>query len=306
MSTPIVSITVPVYNSESSLKELFTRIDAALKNIAFEIIFVDDGSKDSSWKVIEEIKKDYPERITAIKLSRNCGQHNALLCAFNYCKGNLILTMDDDLQHPPEEIPKLLSRFNETNADVIYGLYETKYHGFVRNAGSYFIKKTSKHAANTIGSGSSFRLIKKEIITKIRENHQHTFLFIDEIMQWYTSNVVTIVTMHAPRKHGKSNYSFIKLVNLYFDILINYTAVPLKLMTYSGLLFSFITFIIGVRFVFRKLAYNVPLGYTSTIVSILFTASIILLCLGIIGQYIYKLYQFQHQKPPFSIQKIIL
>ena len=148
-------------------------------------------------------------------------------------------------------------------------------------------------------------LIKKEIITKIKENHQQTFLFIDEIMQWYTSNVVTVNTLHDPRKHGKSNYSFLKLVNLYFDILINYTAVPLKLMTYSGLLFSFITFCIGVRFIFRKLAYNVPLGYTSTIVSILFTASIILLCLGIIGQYIYKLYQFQHQKPPFSIQKII-
>ena len=305
MSTPIVSITVPVYNSESSLKELYTRINIALKDISFEIVFVDDGSKDSSWKVIEEIKKDNPGRITAIKLSRNFGQHNALLCAFNYCKGNLIITMDDDLQHPPEEIPKLLSRFNETNADVVYGIYETKHHGVVRNAGSLFIKKTSKHAAKTIGAGSSFRLIKKEIITKIKENHQQTFLFIDEIMQWYTSNVVTVNTLHDPRKHGKSNYSFLKLVNLYFDILINYTAVPLKLMTYSGLLFSFITFCIGVRFIFRKLAYNVPLGYTSTIVSILFTASIILLCLGIIGQYIYKLYQFQHQKPPFSIQKII-
>ena len=305
MSTPIASITVPVYNSESSLKELFSRIQVALKDTPFEIIFVDDGSKDDSWKVIEEIKKENPDCVTAIKLSRNFGQHNALLCAFNYCKGNVIITMDDDLQHPPEEIPKLIAKFNETNADVVYGIYETKHHGVMRNAGSYFVKKTSKRTANTIGEGSSFRLIKKEIITKIKENHQQTFLFIDEIMQWYTSNVVTISTIHAPRKHGKSNYSFAKLVNMYFDILINYTAVPLKLMTYSGLLFSFITFCIGVRFIFRKIAYNVPLGYTSTIVSILFTASIILLCLGIIGQYIYKLYQFQHQKPPFSIQKII-
>ena len=213
--------------------------------------------------------------------------------------------MDDDLQHPPEEIPKLIEKYNETNADIVYGVYETKHHGAMRNAGSYLVRKSSKHTSNTIGDGSSFRLIKKDIISKIRENHQQNFLFIDEIIQWYTSNIQTVLVIHSPRKHGKSNYSFLKLINLYFDILINYSASPLKLMTYSGLLFSLITFCIGVRFIFRKIAYNVPLGYTSTIVSILFTASIILLCLGIIGQYIYKLYQFQQQKPPFSIQKVI-
>ncbi|MDQ3047167.1 MAG: glycosyltransferase family 2 protein [Bacteroidota bacterium] len=305
MNTTDISIVIPVFNSDQGLKELFLGINNSLQGKRFEVIFIDDGSKDSSWETIEQLKKEHPGQITAIKLSRNFGQHNALLCGFNYCKGNVIITMDDDLQHPPAEIPKLLEKYNETNADVVYGTYGTKYHGVVRNAGSYFVRKTSRHAANTIGEGSSFRLIKKDIILKIRENHQQSFLFIDEIMQWYTSNVVTVSVNHAPRKHGSSNYSLMKLVNMYFDILINYTAVPLKLMTYSGLLFSLVTFCIGVRFIFRKIAYNVPLGYTSTIVSILFTASIILLCLGIIGQYIYKLYQFQHHKPPFSIQKII-
>ena len=305
METPQLSIVIPVYNSERSLNELFSRIDNALNATKYELILVDDGSKDNGWKVIEELKKNNPKKITAIKLSRNFGQHNAILCGLNYCKSNVVVTMDDDLQHPPEEIPKLLEKYNETDADVVYGIYEIKHHGAMRNAGSYFVRKSSIKAANTIGAGSSFRLIKREIISKIRENHQQNFLFIDEIIQWYTSNISTVTVNHAPRKHGKSTYSFLKLTTLYFDILINYTAGPLKLMTYSGLFFSLITFFIGVRFIFRKIAYNVPLGYTSTIVSILFTASIILLCLGIIGQYIYKLYQFQHHKPPFSIHKII-
>src|ERR1700746_2491062 len=108
--------------------------------------------------------------------------------------------MDDDLHHPPEEIIKLIERSKETNADVVYGIYDIKHHGMMRNAGSYFVRKSSIKAANTIGEGSSFRLIKKEIISKIRENHQQNFLFIDEVIQWYTSNISTIKVNHAPRK----------------------------------------------------------------------------------------------------------
>jgi undecaprenyl-phosphate 4-deoxy-4-formamido-L-arabinose transferase len=300
-----VSIVIPVYNSEASLKELLPRIEMAMKNISHELILVDDGSKDNSWKTIEEYKKNSSHKVIAVKLARNFGQHNAILCALNYCEGELIITMDDDLQHLPEEIVKLIEKSAMTDADVVYGVFDKKQHDMIRNAGSYFIKKTSKHTANTIGEGSSFRLIKRGIINKIKENHQQNFLFIDEIIQWYTANIATVALTHAPRKYGNSTYSYRKLFSMYMNILINYTAIPLKIMTYSGLLFSFITFCFGIRFIFRKLMYNVPLGYTSLIVSILFTSSIMLLCLGIIGQYIYKLYQFQHRKPPYAIQKVI-
>lgn len=300
-----VSIVIPVYNSAESLKELLPRIETSMKNISHELILVDDGSKDNSWEIIETHKKNSSHKVIAVKLARNFGQHNAILCALNYCDGDVIITMDDDLQHLPEEITKLIEKHEATDADVVYGVFEKKQHDMIRNAGSYFIKKTSKHTANTVGEGSSFRLIKKEIVNKIKENHQQNFLFIDEILQWYTANVALVPVTHAARKYGSSNYSYRKLVRMYMNIVINYTAIPLKLMTYSGLIFSFITFCIGIRFIFRKIMYNVPLGYTSLIVSILFTSSIILLCLGIIGQYIYKLYQFQHRKPPYSIQKVI-
>ena len=305
MSSQLVSIIVPVYNSEKGLTELYSRINAALPEARYELILVDDGSRDNSWRVMEELKRASPEKITAVKLSRNFGQHNAILCGLNYSKGDVVITMDDDLQHPPEEIPKLLAKFAETDADVVYAVFDKKHHDMIRNAGSYFVRKSSRHTANTIGEGSSFRLIKKHIITKIRENHQQNFLFIDEIIQWYTADLATVTVTHAPRKYGSSNYSYSRLLSLYLNILINYSAIPLKLMTYSGLVFSVVTFIIGLNFIVRKLAYNVPLGYTSIIVSILFSASIILLCLGIIGQYIYKLYQYQHHKPPYSIQKVL-
>ncbi len=303
--TPYISIVIPVYNSENGLDELFAGIDAAMGSSPYEVIFIDDGSKDNSWKKLVELKNKHPQKIVSIKFARNFGQHNAILCGFGFCKGELIVTMDDDLQHPPEEIAKLVAKYEETRADVVYGVYNNKQHGIVQNAGSYFVKKTSKYFENKMGEGSSFRLIKKEIAQKIKENHQHNFLFIDEVIQWYTGNITFANVNHNARKYGKSSYSFFKLTNLYFNILVNYSALPLKLMTYSGLLFSIITFFMGMRFIYKKLVHNVPLGYTSTIVSILFTASIILLCLGIIGQYIYKLYQFQHHKPPYSIQTVI-
>lgn len=301
-----ISVVIPVYNSEAGLHELLQRLDAALKGYDHQLVLVDDGSKDNSWNVIEQYKATQEKHsMVAVKLARNFGQHNAILCGLNYCEGDVVITMDDDLQHPPEEISKLLAKYAETDADVVYGIFEKKQHDAIRNAGSYFIRKTSKHTANTIGEGSSFRLIKHELIEKIKKNHQQNFLFIDEILQWYTANIETVVVTHAARKYGASTYSYRKLFQLYMNILINYTAIPLKLMTWGGLFFSFLTFCIGVRFIFRKIVMNVPLGYTSLIVGILFSTSIILLCLGIIGQYIYKLYQFQHHKPPYAIRKVI-
>jgi glycosyltransferase involved in cell wall biosynthesis len=297
------SIVVPVYNSTSSLHELTSRIHLAIQNCnkSFELILVDDGSSDESWNEIEKLKKSFPETLKAIKLNKNYGQHNATLCGIHFSKGDQVITIDDDLQFPPEEISKLIACFENTNADIVYGIPESKKHSAIRNAGTYYIKATSDQTKG----GSSFRLIKRSICDEIIQNHQGSFLFIDTVITWYTNNIETTLVLHEHRKQGKSGYSLKKLVSLYFNILINYSALPLKLMTYGGLLFSIITFIFGLRFLYRKLVHNVPLGYTSLIVSILFSTSLILLCLGIIGQYLYKLYQLQNKKPTYSVQKTI-
>nr|MBA3971629.1 glycosyltransferase family 2 protein [Bacteroidota bacterium] len=237
------SVVVPVYNSAEMLEELTERLSAYLKNInaTFEIILVDDGSTDESWKKIEQIKTRYPDTLKAIMLTRNFGQHNATLCGISLATGDQIITIDDDLQFPPEEISKLIACYNSTNADVIYGVPESKKHSAIRNIGSVYMKATSDQTKG----GSSFRLIKREICEQITDKHQNNFLFIDTVVTWYTNSIETTPIRHEARKSGQSGYTFSKLTGLYFSILINYTAYPLKIMTYSGLFFSIITFLVG-------------------------------------------------------------
>ncbi len=297
------SVIIPVYNSSSTIVGLTSRLANFFntRNESFELILVDDGSSDNSWKTIEEVKKKCSFNLRGIKLNKNYGQHNATLCGITHSSGNLIITIDDDLQFPPEEIAKLIDCYTQTQADIIYGIPNVKQHSAIRNVGTTYIKLTSDQPKG----GSSFRLIKKSICDEITKNHHGNFLFLDTIFTWYTNNIETIAVNHEIRKSGKSGYSYKKLIYLYFDILINYSALPLRIMTYGGLISSLITFIFGLRFIYKKLIHNVPLGYTSLIVSILFSTSLILLCLGIIGQYLYKLYQIQNKKPTYSIQKVL-
>lgn len=299
------SIVVPVFNSSGSLHELCERIDKALSGVRYELILVDDSSTDNSWKNIQGLKQKNQEKIIAIRLGRNFGQHLALFCGFTYCSGDFVITMDDDLQHPPEEIIKLIDKQKEEQSDLVYGIYKSKQHSFVRNSGSFFVKKTGTIVSGYSGMGSSFRLIKKSIVEKIVSNNTQSSFYLDEVFHWYTVSFSYVEVEHHPRKLGRSGYNFFKLLNLYLKIVVNYSASPLKLMTWFGLIFSVLSFLLGVRFIYRKLVHQVPLGYTSIIVTILFSASIIMFCLGIIGQYLYKIYQAQQNKPSFSIREIL-
>jgi glycosyltransferase involved in cell wall biosynthesis len=306
MATEITySITVPVYNSEGSLKELCDRIIAALQSYTFEIILVDDASTDYSWQVIMTIKKEYPAIIKAIRLSENYGQHKALICAFSHCRGAYIVTIDDDLQFDPQDILKLIQKQQESSAEVVYGIFKNNEHSYIRRLGSNSIKQYSKHKDNNNWNGSHFRLISKDIITTIISEYRNVFIFIDEVLHWITVSFATVEVQHYPRKVGKSSYTFGKLVKLYLNLLTDYSAIPLKVMIYSGFVFSIISFLVGLYFLYRKLMYAVPLGYTSVIVAITFCSGIIVLFLGVIGQYLYKIYASQQNKPLYNIKQIL-
>ncbi len=300
-----ISIVIPVYNSEFTIFDLVQRIDNSCKIYDYHLILVDDGSKDSSWEKMIAVKKLYTDKLTVIRLTKNYGQHNALVCGFNYSKSDVLITMDDDLQHPPEEIPKLINRFLETDADIVYGIYKNRQHDILKSTGSFMFRKTSSLLTGANSEGSSFRIIKHQIIDKIINHHQQNFFFIDEIVQWYTSNIETIQVEHTARKAGKSGYSKRKLLNFYFDVVINYSAVPLKLMTIGGVLGSVITFVFGLYFIYKKIFFGVDVeGFTATIVAILFSTSLMLLCFGIIGQYLFRIFQTQNRKPPYSVKHI--
>jgi len=303
---PEYSIVVPVYNSQDTLEPLFVRIDKVFKELkkTFEIIFVEDGGGDNSWGVIKELKAKYPECIKGIRLSRNHGQHNAVFCGFAHCTGDIIITIDDDLQIPPEEIPKLISYYEQYRPDMVYGFYRKKQHSAMRNFGSSFIKKTSKLLKKAPGEGSSFRLMKKQLVGHVL-NHSQEFVYIDELLLWYTGNIGFVEVEHLKREYQTSGYTTFKLFSLFFKLTITYTAYPLKIMIYGGFISSFMTFLLGLYYIFRKAFFHVPLGYTSIIVTVLFSSSLIILSLGIIGEYILKIYKVQNKKPAYTISEMI-
>jgi len=303
---PEYSIIVPVYNSEQTLSGLYERTAAVFTKAgySFEMIFVDDFSHDKSWEILQQLKKQHPENITAIKLAKNFGQHNAVFCGLEHAQGELIVTIADDLQIPPEEISKLIQVYQEKDADLVYGYFGKKKHSVVRNLGSYFIKKSSRILLHSPGEGSSFRLITAGLVANILKHQQH-FMYIDELLLWYTSNIAFTEVRHEKRSVHRSGYSTWKLFKLSANIVIYYTAVPLRIMTYGGFILSVLSFISGIRFIVNKITHDVPLGYTSLIVAILFSTSIIMLCLGLIGEYLTRIYQVQNKKPPYSIKKIL-
>lgn len=299
------SIIVPVFNSEQSLPELTERVHKVCSSLGkpFEIIFVDDSSVDASWEILKSIKATYPEAVKCIRLAENYGQHNATVCGFRNSSGKLIITIDDDLQHPPEEIPKLISEMERTNLDVIYGISKNQ-HPFIRKLGSNILKHYSERFNQGYGNWSSFRLIRSEIIQKISGQTQYS-IFIDQLLYWHTAKVSYVKVEHNARKYGRSTYSNRKIALLSSNLILFYTSLPLKFMTYFGVLLSIGSFSLAVFFAIRKIFFNVSVeGFTALIVTLLFTASAMLVCFGIIGEYLSRIYSVMNQRPPFLIREV--
>lgn len=304
---PNYSVVVPVYNSQDSLQELYQKIKDffLLEKKRFEVIFVDDSSKDNSWEVLRQIKINNPShQISIFKLSKNVGQQKATLCGIIQSSNSFIITIDDDLQTDPFDIRLLIEKQNETNADLVYGVYERKQHFFLKNLGSHFINWFFHKFSSTYHSGSSFRLINKEIINNLKPTY-YKHLLIDEILCAQTDHITHTKVCHYSRNSGSSNYTTLKLVLLTINYIINYTVIPLRLMTYIGLFFSIITFSLGLYFIYQKLFSFVELGFTSLIVAISFSTSIILFALGIIGEYLMRIYSKSDAQPVFVIKESI-
>ena len=203
-------------------------------------------------------------------------------------------------------VVSVINKYFETKADVVYGMYNVKQHSIIRNAGSAIVRKTSDYKKLNHSGGSSFRLVKKELIDILLKKHANHYLYIDEILNWYKSSVSLVEVEHHPRKQGKSGYTLSKLFMMYLNNLYHYSTKPLKIIAGIGFITSIISFAIGLRFIYKKIIYGVEVpGYTSIIVSIMFSTGLILLCLGIIGNYLYKLYHLQQNRPPYSIKNIL-
>ncbi|MFA8451228.1 MAG: glycosyltransferase family 2 protein [Bacteroidales bacterium] len=300
------SIVVPVYNSTQSLRELCRLLHeffSKLKN-SFEIIFVNDASIDSSWSVIDSMTKKYPGIVKGIDLASNSGQHNATFCGLGFASGQYVITIDDDLQVLPDQITLLLEEVLNGNCDLVYGIYHDKKHSKYRNLSSKAVRFVSDKFFDRHAEVTSFRLIKRDLVDKVLEGRKY-FIFLDELLAWYTQEIGFVEVKHQRRPYQKSSYSFGALVEFFTNLLVVYTNIPLKLMVYLGLLMSIVCFVIGFYYVILKIFVSrVPAGYTSIIVGVLFSTGLILFALGIIGEYLSRLYLSINNKPPFIVRKV--
>ncbi len=298
------SIVIPVYNSEDILEELISRVRSTFKDRhgGYEVIFVDDASGDDSWNTLLKIKEQHPDEVKLIQLAKNYGQHSATFCGLKFANGVQVVTIDDDLQNAPEDILQLADKLKESGADVVYGIGKKEHSKFRKFASSAW-KKSSRKVDAGLGEGSSFRVFTSEIKDKLLQ-HQQSIIFIDELLFWYTSNIRFVEVQHFPRKKGNSGYTPFRMFQFILKLSFNYSTVPLKLMTYFGVLLSIGSFLLGVLFIIRKLFFNVSIpGFTATIVAILFSTSVILIGIGIIGKYLSNIFKLLNNRPSFSIKE---
>ncbi|MBL4605171.1 MAG: glycosyltransferase [Flavobacteriaceae bacterium] len=282
---PEISIVIPVYNSQESLEECYKNLKEELHDVSFEIVFVDDASSDKSWAVLEKLKKTGNKRVQIIQLEENIGQHRATLVGFKYCSGAILITLDDDLQQAPSELKKLLHAYSKKKSDVVYGINQSnKSHSFFRNTIRFIIKSTTKFfTTHKNNKGSSFRLLSKDMGTKLVQ-HVNEFVFIEEEIHQYTKCIDFVEIQHKERIHGKSTYTFRKLFKLFVDILTKYCMPRIKqvlLFTFSVLLLTIVALsngLIEVSTPFSLLKIVMLLGAIPFVLFCAFAFSICVYC----------------------------
>ena len=303
-----LSVVIPVYNSATMLPQLLARLRRILNDLdmTYELVLVDDGSPDDSWRVLSALQQDDPDNITAVQLMRNYGQHNALMCGFRHARGTLIVTMDDDLQHPPEEIPKLLDAIIANDLDLVYGCYDKKKHAGVKNAGSAFVNMFFRRVFRLPVTVTAFRIFRRELLAAIL-GYTRPFTFIDGLLAWNTRRVGTTIVEHHPRPVGKSGYSLAKMVTLALNLFTNFSLLPLQIVSLVGSFAAACGLLMGIYYLILHFTGSITTpGYASIIVSILTLGGLQLLGLGIIGEYLGRLHLNVNAKPQYWERQVLM
>ncbi|SRR5579862_3792240 len=299
-----VSVVVPVYNSERSLEELARRLGPVLqsRDEEYELILVNDGSRDGSWEVICQLAARY-RWISGINLTRNFGQHNALLCGIRVARFGVLVTMDDDLQHPPEEILELLDKLDE-GFDVVYGTPEGEQHGLMRDVASQITKLAlqSTMGAETARKVSALRAFRTTLRDAF-ETYRGPFVSIDVLLSWATTRFAAVRVKHEPRRIGASNYTFRKLVRHAMNMMTGFSALPLQCASVIGFVFTLFGLAVLAFVVARYAMYGgvVPgFAFLASVIAIFSGAQ--LFALGIIGEYLARMHFRMMDRPPYAVR----
>ncbi len=302
----MISIVIPVFNEGAPLIELCHRILRIVSSLSdCEIILVDDRSKDNSWQIMRDLARDN-QQIKIARLCRNFGQHSALTAGLSLAKGKYIVMMDCDGQDAPESIPLLYETILTKDVQVVYAKRKNRKDGWFKSTASKFMNAIlqwlsgMKHDPE-IGT---FRIMKRFVADTYLAMPERN-RFIGGMFYWLNFESATVDVPHHNRKTGKSNYTFVKLIKLARLGVLSSSTKILSVGTYLGLVSSFLSIGIGIYYLVLKFFFNVPLGFTAIIVSIFFVGSIIMLLLGIIGEYLREIFEEVKARPNFIIEETI-
>jgi glycosyltransferase involved in cell wall biosynthesis len=305
-SKPSLSVVVPVYKGSATVSMLVSQVNQLFteQRIAGEIVLVNDGSPDASWERIQEISSA-TANVRGVNLMRNYGQHNALLCGIRLAIGSTIVTMDDDLQHPPTEIPKLLAKLDD-GYDVVYGTPRQEQHGVWRDTASWLTKLalSSAMGAETAKNVSAFRAFR----TKLRDGfstYQGPFVSIDVLLTWATVRFASVAVQHDVRRHGVSNYTFRKLVIHALNMMTGFSVLPLQIASIIGFVFTIFGLLVLGYVLIRYVIHggSVPgFPFLASIIAIFSGAQ--MFALGVIGEYLARIHFRSMDRPPYTIDQI--
>ena len=300
---PDVSVIVPVYNGEQTLPELVERLQVVLSDCCrqFELVLVNDGSPDGSWTTICRLAKEYAW-VRGINLARNYGQHNALLCGIRAARFDLLVTMDDDLQNPPEEIPKLLQKLEE-GYDVVYGVPQKEQHGFLRDLSSQFTKLALRSAMGTeiARNVSAFRAFRKRICVAFL-HFQGSFVSLDVLLTWGTTRFAALRVQHDPRPRGVSGYSVGKLIRHASNMITGFSVLPLQVASVVGFAFTLLGFVILLFVLGRYFLHGSPVpGFPFLASTIAIFSGAQLFALGVIGEYLARIHFRTMERPSYAV-----
>jgi polyisoprenyl-phosphate glycosyltransferase len=299
-----LSICIPVYNGALTIAALVEECIAELSaHYALEFVLVNDYSRDDSDTVCKALAARHPF-VKYISLRKNFGEHNAVMCAFNYASGDFAVVIDDDFQNPPTEIRALVDAAVK-GYDVVYSRYAEKRHAALRNLGSRFNNRVANWLLEKPPELylSSFKVISADIVKRLIR-YQGPSPYIDGLILRETRNITSVLVVHDERRGGHSNYTLAKLMSLWLNMFINFSIKPLRLFALFGLVVTLFSFIAAAGFIIQKLLNpELQVGWTSVMVSILFFAGVQIIFLGLIGEYIGKHYLHANGTPQWVVKE---
>jgi glycosyltransferase involved in cell wall biosynthesis len=297
-----VSIVVPVYGGSAALPELCRRLDQIMQSTGLdhEVILVDDRGQAEAWGVICAVAAQYP-RVRGLRLGRNFGQHAATICGIAHARGEWIVTMDDDLEHPPESVPALLAA-GDGDHPLVYGVFEKRTHAAYRNLSSELMRRMLKRAFPDLNEDyCSFRAIHAPLAKQL-DRFGFNRPYIDGMLSWLTSSTRSVSVPHVQRQHGESTYTMRKLLSHAANIFVTFSYAPLRIATFGGAALAGISFLYLLYVVYGRLSGSIhDPGYASLMSVVLFACGIQLLILGVVGEYVGRLMGATFRRPVYVV-----